>query len=360
VHLDAELNYRTLTLPDEDGGSGARLRLDRLSYRRGGTRFRSGGWEAGRFLQHGMPEFGILDGAEWTRRRDNGHRYGLSLGFLPELDYDFETLSDIQIAGFYEWVSGPREMVTATIGYQKTWHDGEPDRDLLIAKIRTLPIDGWDFHGIVWVDFYTGSDDIKGSGAEITQAIATVARRWKSGSGFNVSYEHWAFPELLRQGEFVPVQAAELARNRNDRLSLDAWWWWRDAVRVHAFAGGWHDEDDTGGAAELGFEVRDFPILRGRGDLTGFVSRAQFEDIYGVRGTYGYHAERGYWELMYEISWHHIIDFEDDLDDLVQHRARISTGVYLPSRWNASLYFEATLWDQEFSWTLGITVQKDF
>ena len=39
-----------------------------------------------------MAEFGVLDGAEWTMRLDNGHRFGFSGGFMPSFDEDFESL----------------------------------------------------------------------------------------------------------------------------------------------------------------------------------------------------------------------------------------------------------------------------
>ena len=37
-----------------------------------------------------------------------------------------------------------RERFTLTGGYQKTWHRWDADRDLIVAKARYLPHDGWD------------------------------------------------------------------------------------------------------------------------------------------------------------------------------------------------------------------------
>jgi hypothetical protein len=265
------------------------------------------------------------------------------------------------VAAYAEWVSGPRQDVSIRVGFQKTWHDGEPDRDLLVATFRHLPFNGWNIFGSVWIDFYTGSDNVKGSGAEVTQAVATLGRTWKSGSGFDLTYTHVRFPELLRQGEFLPpANAADIANDRNDRIALNAWWFVIEQLRLHMHASGWQDEDEEGGAGEFGFEVRDFVVRASRFDVTAFVGVGQYEDAYGVRGSYGRYLERGYWELLYEAANHHEQDFPSNLNDILHHRARGSFGLFLPSGWDITLYVEVRLWDVEAAWVMGMTVQKDF
>jgi hypothetical protein len=354
IHFQAELDYLT----EHDDGEGLDLLVQGLSYRRGGTRFDASRWEAGRFAQLGMPEFGVLDGFEWGRRRGNGHRYGASIGFLPEPDDDFESLSDLQVAGYYEWVSGDREQLAFGGGFQKTWHDGEPDRDLLVAKLRYLPLHGWDVHGIAWVDFYTGSDDIKGQGVEVTQAIAGIGREWAKG-GVDLSYRRLRFPELLRQGEFLPPPANEIANDRYDRVALDFWKSVGGESRAHGYAAGWDDEDGSGGAGELGLELRDFLLRRSRADLTVFVSFADHEDVAGARASIGQVSGSTRWDLFYEVSEHHIDGFPSDINDLIQHRIRASLGAHRAT-WDATLYGEATLYDTEFAWTFGLFFQRRF
>ena len=51
-------------------------------------------WEAGRFLQNGMPEFGVIDGGEWSSRRKNGDRYGIS----REVQDEYSLQSQLRIA----------------------------------------------------------------------------------------------------------------------------------------------------------------------------------------------------------------------------------------------------------------------
>ena len=86
--------------------------IQRLSYFQGGTRFSEKRWEAGRFLQHGMPEFGVLDGFEWTHRREGGDQFGASVGFMPQPDDDYESFADFQLAAYYLWVADHREELT--------------------------------------------------------------------------------------------------------------------------------------------------------------------------------------------------------------------------------------------------------
>jgi hypothetical protein len=357
LHADAELDYKTET--NDQVGADARVR--RLSYIEGGTRFSRTRWEAGRFLQHGMPEFGVLDGFEWTARRADGQRYGASIGFLPELDDDFDSLEDFQVAAHWLWVDGPREQLTAGIGLQKTLHNGHGDRDLIVGKLRWLPADGWDLNGTAWVDLYYGRDDVKGNGLEVTQALASLARRFESGDGFELSYRRLRFPELLRNGEFIPVLPGELADNRHDRLAFDAWTNASERTRLHGNVSGWSDEeDDRGGAAELGFDVQEPWLERSRGDLTAFATLGRFATVLGGRLSYGRFTENGRWDVYYELAHHHLRRYADDADDLFQHRLGAIRSFSVSGGFDVSLHADVHLWDEELAWTIGFQVHKSF
>lgn len=355
LHVNAELDYFTNIDDNED----LNLLVRWLSYAKGGNRFDQTRWEAGRFAQTGMPEFSYLDGFEWGRRRSNGSRYGVSIGFMPELDQDFESFSDFQVAGYYSWVSDPTEQLLIAAGFQQTWHYGNPDRDLLVAKIRRLPVNGWDFQGTIWLDFYTGDDNLK-SGVDLTQALATVNKRLPDGSGFSLNYQHLAFAELLRQGEFTPPTAAEIADDHLDQLAIDGWWWMNPAVQLNGHLTGWIDQQDEGYEADLGIEVHDLLLRNSRMELTGFTGIGQYEDVAGLNITYGLYDTRGFWEIFYEYSFHHEHAFPADLDDIQQHRFRVSGGLYLPSGLDLSFYVETRVWDVEFAMALGFALQKSF
>src|SRR5215813_259492 len=80
--LNAGYARSTTVWNDLDGTiNGVSGVLYRLSYSIGGDRFAPDRIEVGRFLQYGMPEFGVLDGVEWDRRLAGGDSFGASVGF---------------------------------------------------------------------------------------------------------------------------------------------------------------------------------------------------------------------------------------------------------------------------------------
>jgi hypothetical protein len=305
-----------------------------------------------------MPEFGVLDGVEWSGRRHGGDRYGASFGWMPEPDEDFDSFSDVQIAAFYEWVADTTEQLAAAVGYQKTWHEGNSDRDLIVVRFHHLPKGGWQVHGTVWVDLYTGGEAIK-SGAEITQAVVSAFRRWTAGHGVGVTYTRQRFPEILRS-EFTPVAATELADNHYDRVSIDGWLQDGRKRRWRGHVSGFTDEQGNGGAAEAGLELHDLFLPHGRGELTLFGTLARFENTVGARVTFGRYARAGYWEALYEVANHHKLGFPSDRDDLLQHRVRGGAGLILEDGWDFSAHAELVFFDGEASWSIGLYVQKRF
>ncbi len=358
VRFDGEMNYRSIDDPDDGDESDGDFRIDRFSYAFGGTRYASTRIEVGRFLHYGVPEFGILDGIEWGQRRDNGDRFGASIGLLPELDYDLSGSSDLSLAAYYYWVSDTREQLLFGGAYQKTWHDGDADRDLFLAKVRYLPIDGWRAQGTLWIDYYDSSDDAKDATFELTQAYVTVNRTWRD-EGIDFTYRRIKFPELLRD-EFRPVLAVDLDRNRYDRLAANGWRWLTKNRRLHGQVGIWNDEDDTGGDAELGLDIQDLFVDGGRGDVTAFGTRGQFERAIGARVSYGRYGDGGSWNVLYEIVDHRLDGFSSDRDDLIQHRVRGTLDFYMSAAWTLSLYGEGGFWDDDSSIAGGVYVQTNF
>jgi hypothetical protein len=357
-HVDAETAY----LYDFAGDGGNELLLRAFSYGQGGTRFEPMRWEAGRFQQRGMPEFGVLDGGEVAYRRENGHRFGASMGFLPDWDDHDQSFDDFQLAAFYEWIADLREELVLTAGYQKTWHNGAPDRDLLVAKLRYTPSgpEGWDVFATVWVDFYTGKDDVKGSGPEVTQGQLFLTRRWASGNGIDVTYRHLRLPQLLRE-EFRPLLDVGLDAYRYDRLSVSGWRWLNPAVRATGEIVGWNDENESGVSGEAGFDARDWFVEGSRTVFVAFTSFARFEDLLGARVSFGRSfRENGRWDVMYEFTFHHLEEFVNDRDDIFQHRVRASASLFLDRGWDLAAHVEVFLYDTELFWTLGFSVQKRF
>jgi hypothetical protein len=357
--LDGELLYRATSWPDEDTDDGPDVRIDRASYAWGGNRFESARWEVGRFLQYGMPEFGLLDGAEWRQRLPNGDSFGFSLGFMPEIDQDQGTGDDLQFAGSYQWLVDEAGRLRLEAGFQKTLHDSDQDRDLLVTKVSYLPDQGWDLRGTAWVDFYGSEDDAKDAAAEVTQAWLSTRRIWQPGELMELTYRHLAFPELERE-EFQPVLFDQLANDHYDRLALRMERPFSDDRRARAEAGGWVDEDDSGGDLELGLGFDDVLMERGRADVSVFGTLGRFLWLAGLRASFGQSGPSGSWELFYEIASTHHDDFSSDLDDLLQQRLGVRQDFASLNGWNLSMHAVGMLWDDEPGVQVGVFLARSF
>ena len=354
IQFDGEFNYRNVEVPDNDDEDGGNLRLDRLSYRLGGSRFAPTRQEFGRFLQYGMPEFGVLDGYEWNRRTDAGQRYGVSAGFMPEPDEDMDNAHDFQFAGWYQWVSDLSERVSASAGFQKSWHNGAPDRDLLVTKFHYLPLDGWDVHGTAWVDYYSPGDTKSGLG--LTQAYLTAHRTFASKNSVTFTYSHLEFPDIERT-EFAPPDANELEDEHRDRVEVTGRHWVARDQRLLGSLGLWIDDEEEGGDAEFGLEVVQ---PRSHADIIAFGTLGEFTTTYGLRGSYSYYVDNGRWEISTEIANQDILGFDDNNDDLFQQRVRGLREFNSLWGWSFSGYFELDYWEEEEGLTLGFYAQRSF
>lgn len=358
LNFDAEINNQSTFVQDQVDLEEGRLRLDRLSYASGGTRFRASRWEAGRFLQYGVPEFGVLDGFEWTKKRTNGDRWGASLGFMPVPDALYDTGDDFQFAGYYTWVADDSERLAFTGGYQKTFHDGNADRDLVLAKFHYLPLSGWSVHAAAWLDIYTGGDDLKDSGMELTTLRASVGRRWKGGHGIDVGYLHSKFPQIDRF-EFTPPGDAVVSDGVYDRIGVTGWKMMGNR-RLHGHVGGWVDENDSGGNADLGFEVPNILVEESRSDFVVFGTNGSFDSMAGFRFNYAWPAWSGGWDVVYEVANGRFYGFDPDRDDVVQNRLVARRDLFLRSGWNFSVDGGVQYWDNEHAWSIGFYLQKSF
>jgi hypothetical protein len=359
VHFAGVANWRNAVLPDADDEHEADLRLDRLSYVVGGTRFEGERVEFGRLLQYGMPEFGLLDGIEWSAREIGGNSYGASLGYMPEPDYQQESFRDLQVAGWYRWVGDESERSALQLGYQKSFHDYTRDRDLLVARLDLVPQDGWDLHGSAWVDLYSAHDEAKGAGIELTQAFLSLGRQFTGGSSLVLTGTHIAFPQMDRQ-EPPPVSAAQLADDHADRLAVRARQGTGSHLWLHEEAGVWSDQDGSGGDGEAGLEIGNTVLDGDRVRISGFASRGSTSDLWGVRLTYGRQLDEGSWELGYEFDQFDFIGFTDANDQLPQHRVHVARDFHTQSGWSFSIHGEWLLYADEDSLSAGIYLQRSF
>ena len=331
-----------------------------LSYEHGGTRFEPWRWQAGRFLQRDMPEFGVLDGIMVGYRAEGGDRFGASFGYLPELDDDMETLADMQIALWYLWSQDAGERVTYGVGYQKTWHRFDGDRDLIVLKARYLPESGWDVSSTVFVDIYDNDDALKDEAVEVTRANLFASRRWQGEGGVELFFDHEEYPELLRQENQQTILPTTLIGAHNDRLSAHAWVHSGADTRWFSRVVGWNDEEHTGGSTELGLEQQDWFGDRTRTALVAFGIHGPSSTMLGARVEFGGTFSYGRLDALYELGFVHFESFADDRDDLLQHRLGGTLSTDLGGGWDATFLADTTFYDSELSFGVGIYLQRLF
>lgn len=353
--FDAEAFARS-----SDTGSGSErdstLRLDRMSYALGGMRGESSRGELGRFLPREFPEFGFLDGIEIVQRLRSGHRIGASAGFLPEPDDLFRSFNDLEAALFGRWVSGEEQRVVLGTGYQKTWHEGVPDRDLLALQVELHPAATTSLFASALVDWYSAGDDLKNSGPELTQLFVNGTHRTEDGHGVGCFASRFRFPELLRN-EFGGVTAQDIADSVSNRLGLDGWLALGTDVQLYGRVESWSDQDDSGGGGRARITWREAfgrggPIL-----FESYVNAGKFTRAAGLRASGRKRFDGG----AVGLGWDAAEYDQDTIDEsLLQHSVRADCEFELGRTWFLGFYAESRFGDEQDALSLGFVLQRSF
>lgn len=302
IHIDGELNRRGANLFDDDDDVDGPGRLDRVSYRYGDSDEDSVRIELGRFLSYAMPEFGVVDGAEVDYRIAPGHQVGASLGFLPEPFPALVSGRDFQVGTFYRWTADEEETITTALGFQKTWHRGTPDRELLVGSMGYIPNSHWSLHGTIWGDFYDKRDHLKSSSFEVTEANMQPIFRLDDirGVGAHISYVRW--PQLLRR-EFSPFIERQVVSNRVFRYGVFAWHELGERMRVDGRADDWRDARFGSGTSwETRLSVRQMPWDNGDVSIAVFGTNGAYSSGPGLRASINRRGPRCSASLSYDIA----------------------------------------------------------
>jgi hypothetical protein len=357
-NFDGEWIHRTDTERGEPDETESAFRLDRLALARGGDRAHPLRWEAGRFLQEEFPEFGVLDGVEAGWRLPNGHRAGVSAGWLPQLYGDYGTGDDLQTAIFYRAVGGENFERSLGAGFQKTWHDGESDRDLLLLQASLQPRAGFFTYATAWVDLYGSADTQKSSGAELTRLVGLIGSRNTSGDGWSLAGTMFRYPQLLQETP-APTLDATVADGSLMRLDLSGYHSLTARTRGTARVNAWADEDDSGGGGELRWEIRNLGGPGGRAGAAAFANQGSYSDVYGLRLDTAWSSDFGSWSLMWETAQNSLSGVSGAQGDLLLHRARAGWDLSLRSGWSFSLYAEQSFGDEQDAQSLSLYLQKN-
>lgn len=354
--FDGEVLQRTNSFPDQPDDSDTQLSVRRLSYVVGDTREDPTRFEIGRFYAHEFPELGTIDGVEWARRASGGSRFGVNAGGLPTPFPDAHTFQDYGISVFGRYAADERERLTFGAALQKSWHEGNSDRDLVVLQNSWRPAKSFAWSTSAWLDYYTSSDTEKSSGFELTeissQARWTIAPGW----GTSLRLAHRRYPQLLRE-DFAGISPELLRDGKLDRGAFTLWHDFSDRVRVDARVDGWQDQDDSGTNYELGTTLRDLLYEHGSVNVSAFQSDGTFSSGEGVRASASRSWERTFGSLGYEYANFDQKGFVGSQANLAHQAVFGSLDLPLGEKWNVSLSGDTRFGDQQDSWSIGLMLQ---
>ena len=358
VRFAGEVEDRRVSLPDAPDDTDQNARLDLLSVALGTEAWAPTGVEVGRFYSPFLPEIGLVDGVEVVRRYEGGLRVGAGFGAYPLPFPARESGDDLGVHAFFDYTADARRSFATTVGLQKTWHRGTADRDLVLWRIEGRPSDSLSLYGSAKVDVYTGSDDLKGSGVELTEAYGS-ARLDGSRVGTGLTASHFTWPELLRD-EYQNLPPELVTDGKVDRLSWSGWWRTTDALRLQVRADVWRDQDRDGASWALDGDVRDALGPRSALMLSLFGSDGGYSSGPGLRA--GLRAPLGACSWRATYRWHRY-----ELENLVTGpetytRQSAELGLSAPIGHNGDLDCAVEHWfgDDEDAWALNLYLQWRF
>jgi hypothetical protein len=354
LDFDSEFLMRRSELATETT-SDTRWRLDRFSYVEGGERERRDRIEVGRFLHHEFPELGLVDGVEYTHNLGKGKRLGASLGFLPRTDEFFTFADDLETSVFYQHATDESRTFQVGGGYQKTWHNGDADRDLFVGHLELHPSARTSLFSSVLVDWYKADDDPKPEGLQVTQLLVNASRRTEAGHGVGATISQFRIPILARD-ELDPVTAANLAEDETTRYGLDGWWVFSRRVRLNGHVDRWTDQDDSGGGLSTRLTLRDLLWPRGEVSLEAFTTDGKFSDGTGLRAQ-----ARKRFDATTLALYADATNYDQAAgESLSQLSLRFQLDRSIGRAWFFSLYAESRTGGDQDARSVGFLLQRSF
>lgn len=341
--------------PDEDNLTG---RIDLLSVAFGTEEWAATGVEVGRFYSNGLPEIGLVDGVEVIERFQGGVRIGGGVGSYPRPFPARDSGDDLGVHLFVDYVADERRSFAAAVGLQKTWHKGAPDRDLLLLRVDSRPIDRMWLLASAKIDYYTNGDTIKGSGPELTEFLGQ-ARYDGSQAGAGIVFSRFAWPELKRaEYQFLPD---ELVRDGHvDRLSLNGSLRPSKPLSLRARLDFWRDQANSGTAYGLDVDWRGMPRATSVLSASLYATDGGYSAGPGVRLLYRDRIGSVDWRAGYR--WHRY-----DINTLVSGsetytRQSAELGLSTPISWSGDLDVSLERWfgDGEDTIAFGLYMQWRF
>jgi hypothetical protein len=360
LNFDGEYDYRNADVNSPLGStSDTDLIINRLSYAIGTEQYAPVRIELGRFTSYYLPEIGLVDGVEGALRLRNGLNIGGGFGLYPWAFPERHNGEDYGFHVFADYSSPDQGRIAGTIGYQKTWHEGDPDRDLLVARGSLYVTPKLWLYGSARVGLFTSRDTLATSDVGLTDAWAQARYTPDSTKGLAVSYSHYDWPDVQRR-DFPPQIPPETIRNgRVDRVELSGW---HDIVKeLRPTARVWYFMNDRsdGFGGELDLDWTN--IGRRPFDLHGavFYADGEFTNDYGFR-------VQGDWRkgdldvfLGYELMAFEPNDSVFNSGTTLRHTVRGGVG-WSFDPWYLSVTVDKTFGDNEDGYMFGTYLSYRF
>ncbi|MCA9266061.1 MAG: hypothetical protein KDA60_19510, partial [Planctomycetales bacterium] len=355
LQLNGELNRRGIFLDDQQDQLRGPGRLDRISYQSKDVEGVPIRYELGRFLCDEFAEFGVIDGGDIVYRTQSGHRFGAAMGFLPEPFPNLQLSDDFSFATYYRFTGQQGSPLTTGLGYQKTWHKGTPDRDLLIYNIGYDPFPRFSVHGSLWTDFYDGRDTHKTRDVEITQAILHAIYRTKGGSGVGAHTSYVRWPQLLRQ-EFLPFVDEQIVRGEVRRYGLFAYHPLNDRTRLDARVDQWQDQSGNEGTSYEGQTTfRDFMMPQLQLTLAAYGNHGVYSSGPGGRFMLFSYRDWGATSIGYDIANYKLLQ---EGDRYFQHAVHSNLDLRIGSRQTLTLTTDYRFGERQDALQFGMFLQR--
>ncbi len=355
--FEGDLALRQQDVFGGEDRSDERLRLRRLSYAFGGTRYDPLRVEAGRFFQRSMPEFGLLDGAEVAMYRDPTSYVGVSAGYFVAPDFELTTGEDLQLAAFAGGQLTGLADLGWRAGYQKTWHEGDADRDLFAGGLQWFGEGGGSFVGSAMLDLYTSDELQQDSGIELSELHLDGG--WRGDAiGVSAGVHRFRLPDLRRDPVFVPP-GEDVPTPRSDSAYVRVQGDVSRNVRLSARLDAWETGTDHGGGGELRGDLRD--LWPGGGvNATLYRTDGQLVDVDGLRCGVDQATSVGSWWAGYELSNVSLADAQGAEERQTRHSLRLRWDRTLGRDWSLSVYGEDHFGDDQDALVLGLYLQRRF
>jgi hypothetical protein len=241
---------------------------------------------------------------------------------------------------------------------QKTWHLGAPDRDLLLLRGEWRPHQKLWLQGNGKVDYYSGSDDIKGRGLELTELM--LQGRWDGGdwsTGLLASRFTW--PELKR-AEYQDLPPELVRDGFVDRLG------WNGSLRVAApvslrvRADLWRDQDRDGRTLGLDGDWRSVWSQTSALSLAAFWNDGGYSGGPGLRLTARDRLGALAWRTSYRWYHYELSALVSGPESYTRQSAELGISMPIGQRGDLDLSCERWFGEREDAFAIGLYVQWRF